>query len=65
MLDGLRGRRLRKLMFEQNTAESAPKYGFHIHRKKEILADPEMVEERNEVIEKRCCICLEEMRAKT
>lgn len=34
-------------------------------RKKEIVDDPEVREERNEVIEKRCCICLEEMRAKT
>jgi len=33
-------------------------------RKKERV-DPEFVEERNEAIEKRCCICLEEMKAKT
>lgn len=30
-----------------------------------MTPDPEQVEERNEAIEKRCCICLEEMRDKT
>ena len=34
-------------------------------RKKEIVHEPEVLEEINEVIEKRCCICLEEMRSKT
>jgi Ring finger domain len=33
--------------------------------KKKEFVDPEMVRELNEVVDKRCCICLEEMRAKT
>jgi hypothetical protein len=62
MPDGARGRRLRKLMIEQN----CPRYGgMTAMRKKEIIYEPEEIQELNEVIEKRCCICLEEMKAKT
>ncbi len=45
--------------------ENFHKHGNHLIRKKEIVHEPEVLEEINEVIEKRCCICLEEMRAKT
>lgn len=37
----------------------------HFGMKKKDIVDPQFLEERNEVIEKRCCICLEEMKAKT
>jgi len=60
ILEGARGRRLRKLMIEQKSS-----YANQVIRRKDIVDAPEVVEERNELIEKRCCICLEEMHAKT
>jgi hypothetical protein len=65
MLYGLRGRRLKKMIFEQQNKEHFHQFGNHMIRKKEIIHEPEELEEINEVIEKRCCICLEEMRART
>jgi hypothetical protein len=65
MLEGARGRRLKKLMIEQQTKEHFHQFGNHLIRKKEIIHEPEELLEINEVIEKRCCICLEEMRART
>jgi hypothetical protein len=45
--------------------EQKSSYANQVIRRKDIVDTPEVVEERNELIEKRCCICLEEMRAKT
>jgi Ring finger domain len=52
-------------MIEQTSSDQhRHQHGVHAMKRKEIVEDPEEVEERNELIEKRCCICLEEMRDK-
>jgi hypothetical protein len=41
MLEGARGRRLKKLMIEQQTKEHFHQFGNHFIRKKEIIHEPE------------------------
>jgi hypothetical protein len=52
-------------MIKQQNKEHLSQFESNIIFKKDIIHKIEKLKEINEAVDKRCCICLEEMRART